>query len=316
MGMVGGGIITELWGWRWIFFVNVPVAALMLPAAARVLEESRDPAGPRRVDALGALLVTCGLVALIYAMTSVPEHGWRSATFLGGGPLGLALLAGFVAVETRHPDPLVPLRAVRRRAVLVPNAAIAFQSMVGIAWLYLLTLYFQEVLHEGALKTGLLFAPMTLASVVAAPLAGRLVHRIGLRTTAVAGLVMVSGGVGIMIMGLTPVGPLAAVLGGMVIGEAGFMLANVALTVAGTSELDDAQSGLAAGLLNTSMQLGSGWGLGVVAVVVAAELPNGAAGGEAYTTALRWGLFACICFSVLALALVAGGLRPRVAREP
>jgi hypothetical protein len=124
----------------------------------------------------------------------------------------------------------------------------------------------------------------------------------------------------VMIAGLTPEGPLFAVLLGMVIGEAGFMMSNVSLTVAGTAGLSEDRSGLAAGLLNTSIQLGSGWGLGIVAVVVAAALPTAQAGdpvdAEAYAAALRWGLVACICFSVLALALVAVGLRRTAAPVP
>ncbi len=111
-------------------------------------------------------------------------------------------------------------------------------------------------------------------------------------------------------MGLTPTGPVGAVVAGMVApGEAGFMLSNVSLTVAGTEGLSGDRSGLAAGLLNTSIQLGSGWGLGIVAVVVAAALPGDHVGADAYASALRWGLVACVCFSVLALALVMGGLR-------
>jgi hypothetical protein len=253
-------------------------------------------------------------------MTSVPEHGWGSAPFLVGGALGVGLLAGFLAVEMRHPDPLVPLQAVMNKAVLVPNAAIALQSMVGIAWLYLLTLYFQDVRDAGALESGLLFAPMTLVGLGAAPLAGRLVGRIGLRTTAGTGLVMVSGGIAVMIAGLSPSGPVPVVMVGMVAGEAGFMLSNVSLTVAGTAGLSEDRSGLAAGLLNTFIQLGSGWGLGIVAVVVATALPSAAVGdpvgAQAYATALRWGLVACVCFSLTALAVVASGLRRTAARVP
>jgi EmrB/QacA subfamily drug resistance transporter len=309
VGMVGGGVITELWGWRWIFLVNLPIAALMLAGAAVVLSETRGASPRRQVDVLGALCVTAGLVLVIYALSSAPQHGALSGLTLAGGVPGMLLLVMFVLVERRHPDPLVPLDTLTRRASLVPNGAIALQSMVGIAWLYLLTLYFQDVLHHGPLVTGLLFAPMTVASVVGAPVAGRMTTRVGVRVTATVGLGLVGGGIAAMMVGLSPDGPLAFVLGGMVVGEAGFMLSNVSLTLAATSALDDRRAGLAAGLLNTFTQLGSGWGLAIVAVVVAAALPDASVDGGAYAAALRWGLFTCICFCAVALLLVLGGLR-------
>src|SRR5919112_1074417 len=125
VGMVGGGVITEVWGWRWVFLVNVPVALVMVLAGRRLLAESRNPSGQRRVDVLGAVTVTAGLVLVIYAMTAVPQHGWWSDRTVMTGTSGIALLAGFLAVEARHSAPLVPLGAVADRLVLVPNAAIA-----------------------------------------------------------------------------------------------------------------------------------------------------------------------------------------------
>jgi EmrB/QacA subfamily drug resistance transporter len=305
VGMVGGGVITELWGWRWVFLVNVPVVALML-LCSRIIRESRDTAATPRLDVAGAVLVTGGLVLLIYAITSVPERGLSALTVLAAGS-SVGLLLGFLIVESRHAAPLVPPRVVARRAVLVPNGAIALQSMVGIAWLYVLTLYFQDVLGHGPLRSGLLFAPMTLASVLAAPLAGRMTSRLGVRTTAVIGLLAVGGGIAMMTAGMTATGFLPLVVSGMVVGESGFMFSNVSLTVAGTSSLEDDRAGLAAGLLNTFIQLGSGFGLGVVAVVIAAQPWSGTV--ESNAEALRWGLMACLCFVVLAVALVAKGLR-------
>jgi MFS family permease len=193
--------------------------------------------------------------------------------------------------------------------VLIPNAAIAFQSMVGIAWLYLLTLYFQEVLDKGALATGMLFAPMTIASVIAAPVGGRLTSSVGPRETAASGLALVAVGVGTMIVGVSTGGAVGLVVAGMVVGEAGFMLSNVSLTVAATNAIGADRGGMAAGLLNTSIQLGSGWGLGVVAAVVAATLPAG--GGidpDVYIGALRWGFFTCICFCAAGFFLAVLGL--------
>jgi EmrB/QacA subfamily drug resistance transporter len=314
VGMVGGGIITEYLGWRWVLFVNVPVALATLVPAPAALPESRNERAPRSLDLAGALTATLGLGLLIYAISEVPENGWTSIPTLLFGTLGTLFIACFVAAERYSSAPLVPLGVMRKPAVVVPNAAIFLQSMVGIAWLYVLTLYLQEVLGHGALRAGLLFIPMTLASVVAAPLAGRLATRLGVRTTASLGLALVA--VGLLLMTLMSVGGgLAFVLLGMVIGEGGFMLSNVPLTIVGSGSAGEGERGLAAGLLNTSMQLGNAWGLGVVATVVAAaSVAQGGEGGdsEALVGGLRWGLYACVGFAVLALPVVLMGL-PRSA---
>jgi EmrB/QacA subfamily drug resistance transporter len=310
VGMVGGGVITEFLGWRWVLFVNVPVALAALVLAPAVLPDSRNERAPRSLDLAGALTATSGLGLLIYAISEVPENGWFSTATLLFGTLGTLFIACFVVAERRSFAPLVPLGVLKKPAVVVPNAAIFLQSMVGIAWLYVLTLYLQEVLGHSALAAGLLFIPMTFASVVAAPLAGRLVTKVGVRTTAASGLVLVATGLLLM----TPMslgGGLIFVLLGMVIGEGGFMLSNVPLTIVGSGSAGEDERGLAAGLLNTSMQLGNAWGLGVVATVVAAA--SAALGGEvgdseALVGGLRWGLYACVVFAVLALPVVLTGL--------
>jgi EmrB/QacA subfamily drug resistance transporter len=307
VGMVGGGLITETLGWRWIFLVNVPVAVVMI-AAVRVLAESTAEQAERRVDVWGALTVTSGVLLLIHALTSVPSNGWSETTVLSGAA-ALLLLVAFVFVEQRAMAPLVPMGLVARPAVLVPNTAIALQSMIGIAWLYLLTLHFQEVEGRGPLVAGLLFIPMTLASIAATPVGGRLVQRIGVRTTAALGLAGVATGVAAMALGMVPAAPLLLVLAGMALGEAGFMLSNISLTVAGTAALDDERAGLAAGLLNTFCQVGGGLGLGIVAVVVAASLPEGGVRPSAYGNALQWGMGTCLIFALCALVLVLLGMR-------
>jgi EmrB/QacA subfamily drug resistance transporter len=314
VGMVGGGVITEYLGWRWVLFVNVPVALAALVPAPTVLPESRNERAPRSLDLAGALTATSGLGLLIYAISEVPKNGWTSIATLSFGTLGALFIACFVVAERRSSAPLVPLGVLKKPAVVVPNAAIFLQSMVGIAWLYVLTLYLQEVLGHGALRAGLLFIPMTFASVVAAPVAGRLATRLGVRTTASWGLALVA--VGLLLMTLMSVsGGLLFVLLGMVIGEGGFMLSNVPLTIVGSGSAGEDERGLAAGLLNTSIQLGNAWGLGVVATVVAAAsvAVGGESGGsEALVGGLRWGLYACVGFAVLALPVVLMGL-PRSA---
>jgi MFS family permease len=148
--------------------------------------------------------------------------------------------------------------------------------MIGLSWLYVLTLYFQEVLGHGPLAARLLFAPMTVSSVPAALVAGRLVTRFGVRPVAATGLVLIGSGVLLMTL-MSEAGGLLFVFSGMVVGETGFMFSNVPLTIAATGGVDEDERGLASGLVNTSIQLGNAFGLAAVATVVAAVAASGGA---------------------------------------
>jgi MFS family permease len=295
-GMVGGGMITEVWGWRWVFWINVPVVALML-ALSRALPEHRGTGRHGPVDAAGGVAVTIGLAAVIFAITSGPRLGWLSATTVGAGLFGLAAIGAFIAVERRHPDPLVPPSVVARPAVAVPNAAVALQSMVGIAWLFLLTLYFQDIRDMSPFASGLWFTPMTVASVAGAAFAGRAALRFGIRPTAVTGQLLVAAGLVVMALGVATPDGFGAVIIGMTVGETGFMLGSVAFTIAATSSLDDGRAGLAAGLLNTATQLGGGVGLGIVASLFAG------ATGQTAIASVQVGFLVCMVFSGGALLL-------------
>ena len=307
VGIVGGGVITEFLGWRWVMFANVPFALAALLPAQMALPDSRDEGAPRALDLVGALTITSGLASLVYAVSEVPEGGLLSPTALGFGALGAVFLVLFVAAERRSSAPLVPLRVFEERAVVAPNAAIFLQSMVGIAWLYALTLHFQVVLGHGPLATGLLFLPMTVAAVAAAPTAGRLATRFGLRAAAASGLVLVAAGL-LLMARMSEDGGLSLVVLGMVVGEVGFTISIIPLEIAASGGAGEDERGLAAGLLNTSMQLGGAAGLAVVATVVAASSGGGAADSGSLVVGLRWGLLACVGFAGLAFSVVLWGL--------
>jgi len=307
VGMVGGGVITDLLGWRWVLFVNVPVALVALLMTPATVPESRGEDVPRVLDVPGAATVALGLAALIYAVSEASESG-QTSTFVFGGA-GAVLLACFVVAERRSPAPLVSPRVFTSRPVIVPNAAICLQSMIGLSWLYVLTLYFQEVLGYGPLAAGLLFVPMTLASVPAALFAGRLVTRFGVKPVAATGLALIGAGV-LLMTRMSETGGLAFVLCGMVVGECGFMLSNVPLTIAATGGVGEDDKGLGSGLMNTSIQLGNAFGLAAVATVAAAvAASSGADAGEDLVGGLRWGLLVCAGIVALALPVVSFGLR-------
>ena len=172
--------------------------------------------------------------------------------------------------------------------------------MVGVAQLYLLTFYFQDLHAMNPLISGLWFAPMTAASVVGAIIAGRATPRIGAQATAIIGLVVMVGGLAAVALAVAPWNSFALVITGMVVGETGFMLGSVALTIMATSSLGDQHAGLAAGLVNTSTQLGGGFGLGIVATVVATTSEQS---GNIDARALMFGFATCLIFVISALIL-------------
>jgi EmrB/QacA subfamily drug resistance transporter len=308
LGMVLGGVITEFLGWRWVLFVNVPVAIGVLSLAPVALPESKDEAAPRTLDLAGAATATLGLASLIYAVSEAPKNGWVSISTLGTAGLGAVLFGAFVAAERRASTPLVPLPILYRRAVAAPNLAVVLKSMVGAAQLYVLTLYFQDALGRTPLETGLLFIPMTVASVVASPIAGRLTTRLGARRTAAWGFAMSGAGL-VLVAWLMPHDDvLVAVLLGMAVAEAGFVTASVPLTVAATDGVGDDERGLASGVLSTATELGNALGWAAVGAVIAAA--TAASGSAALLGGLRWGLWSAIAYAALALLLVVVGMRP------
>ncbi len=308
-GMVLGGVLTEFLGWRWVLFVNVPVAIAVLSLAPIVIHESKDEAAPRTLDLAGAATATLGLASLIYAVSEAPKNGWASPATLSTAGLGAGFLGAFVTAERRASTPLVPLPILYRRAVAVPNAAVVLKSMVGAAQLYALTLYFQDALGHTPLEAGLLFVPMTLASVVASPVAGRLTTRLGARQTATWGFVMSVAGLVLVAWLMPHKGALVAVLFGMAVAEAGFVTASVPLTVAATDGVGDDERGLASGLLSTSTELGNALGWAAVGAVIAAATAT--SGADAHLGGLRWGLWSAIAYAALALVLVVVCMRPR-----
>jgi len=283
VGMVGGSVITDLSGWRWVLFVNVPVALAALLVTPAAVPESRGEDVPHVLDVPGAATVTLGLAALIYAVSEASE-GVRASIFVFG-VAGALLLVCFVGAERRSASPPVPLGVVAAGPVVFSDAPIFLQSMIGLSWLYVLTLYFQEALGHGPLAAGFLFAPMTVSSVPAALVAGRLVTRFGVKPVATTGLVLIGAG-GLLMTLMSERGALPFVLSGMVVGESGFMLSDVPLTIAATGGVNEDERDLASGLMNTSIQLGNAFGLAVVATVVAVA----ASGGDKdLVGGLRWG---------------------------
>jgi EmrB/QacA subfamily drug resistance transporter len=300
-GMLAGGLLTELLSWRWVLFVNVPIALAVFALAPAALAESREEKAGA-ADVPGAVALPLGLGILIFGLTKTIEWGWSPSTLVVVG-VGGAVVWSWVLIERRSSVPLVPLHVFRIRGLRVANTVMMLKATVGISQLFILTLYFQDVLDKTPMQTGVIFIPMTATSIGAAIVGGRLVSRVGAKPTAILGLVLLLGGIALMAQ-LSHDGALALVLSGMVVAEGGFMLAEVPMTIVASTSVDEDRRGLAGGILNTSLQLGHAVGLGVIATVVtarAAALSGSSTGPEALVSGFRYGLGAGAAFVCLAL---------------
>jgi EmrB/QacA subfamily drug resistance transporter len=298
-GMVLGGTLTDTFGWRSTMGLLGVAGALVLAAAPGLLTESRNALRPR-VDAPGAVTVTGGLLALIYALSTASQRGFGGADVIVALVAGVALLAAFVVVESRVAEPMVSLRMLRRPAVAWGNLAgiTTFSMMTTVV--FLLTLYLQEVRGLTAFQTGLVFGVMGVAAAVTGSTAARVVGRFGVRGTLVGGLVLQAVlTAALVFLGGGSYGTWLA-LAAATIGCVGHMWVIVSYGIAATSGLPDDEQGLATGLVTSSQQLGITIGIPLLGALAAsrASLLDGARLGfgvdaaivAAAAVATAWGL--------------------------
>ncbi|HEY3550609.1 MAG TPA: MFS transporter [Gaiellaceae bacterium] len=299
-GLVLGGWLTQSFSWRWIFFVNVPVGILAFLAALRIVPESKDEHAHQGYDVGGAVTVTGGLMVLVYAIVTGHQHGWASATTLGGFLAAAVLLGAFVLFETRAKEPLVRLSIFRVRSLLTANLAmfLAFSGM--FAMFYFNTLYVQEVLGFHPLRAGLSFLPFTGGIMVSAGLASGLAPRIGVRPIAVVGMLLSIAGM--LLFARMPLGGsyTTDVLPGMIVSALGMGAIFMPLTLMATTGLEDEDQGLASGLFNTSQQVGGALGLAILTTIAASQ-EHGSFTPAAIVHGGKYGFLGAACF-------VAGGL--------
>jgi EmrB/QacA subfamily drug resistance transporter len=306
IGVLAGGILTDLLDWRWVLFVNVPIGIVLLAGAAWALTESRAGDTARRLDVPGAVTVTAGMALIVYGIVGTGTHPWGSAHTISILALGVALLGAFVLIEARLAEhPLVPLGVFRRRSLAAANG-VSFAIGASIFSLFFfLSLYLQQVNGYTPLRAGLAFLPVGLAILGTALVAARIVARIGARPQLTAGLLLAAAGLSWMTQLSPGDGYWSSVfLPGLLVG-AGFGLSFVPMTMAATAGVPPQQAGLASGLVNTTRQLGGAIGLAVTATVAAAVRAQSAA-PHAVASAVTTGYDRA--FGVGAAVLVAGAL--------
>jgi EmrB/QacA subfamily drug resistance transporter len=267
VGLLLGGILTDLLSWPWIFFVNVPVGIAVFVAARMRVPESKDPRGHRGYDLAGAVTVTAGLLLLVYAIVKAEEKGWGSAHTIGVGAVAIALLAAFVAIERRAAEPLVPLGVFRIPTIRAANVAMFFVASGLFSMFYFNTLYMQRVLGYTPLEAGLASLPFTVGIMIGAGLAQQLVPRLGAREVPLIGIVI--GTVGLLLfLRLEPGGSYVTdLLPAIVVVSVGMGMTFVPITLIATSGIGAEEAGLASGIFNTSQQVGGALGLAVLATL-------------------------------------------------
>ena len=274
IGLVLGGALTQAFSWPWIFFINVPIGVVVFLFSLRLVPESRDEAAHRSFDVAGAVAVTGGLMALVYAIVQAQQKGWGSAQTIGTFAASAILLVGFVFIELRSPAPLVRLSIFRVRSLTSANLVMFLVASGLFAMFFFNSLYIQRVLGYGPLKAGVAFLPFTGGILVSAGLASAFAPRVGVRVVSAIGLVI--GAAGLLLLTQIRVNGtyLHDVLPPMLLVSVGLGAVFVSLTLVATTGLQDEDQGLASGLFNTSQQIGGALGLAILSTIAASQSGN------------------------------------------
>jgi EmrB/QacA subfamily drug resistance transporter len=306
VGLLLGGVIVEVLSWRWVFFINVPIGAVVLALAPRIVPESRsESAASAGYDVGGAVTITLGTIALVFTLIKGNDWGWTSGRTLAGFAVAVVLLVAFVLVERRHEDPLIPLRIFSNRSLAASDAALLVVAAALFGVFFFCTLYLQQVLGYSALKTGVAYLPLSLTIIGASGLASTLVDRFTPKPVLVAGLLVATGGFVLLTRVTGHADYTSHVLPAMVVLGVGLGLAFVPITIAATSGVAPGDSGLASGLLNTTQQVGGSLGLAILSSVSTSRATSALHGGASLPDALTHGFKGAF---VVAAALCALGV--------
>ena len=320
IGVLLGGVLTDLLDWHWIFLVNFPVGVLVVVLSLRLLPATPGQA-TGRLDIGGAAAVTAALILAVYAIVNGNQAGWTSAQTLGllGG--SAALVAVFLWLETHVASPLVPLRLFRLRNVATANVVGVLWAAAMFAWFFLVALYLQLVLGYSPLEVGVSFLPANLImGAFSLGLSAKLVMRYGFRLPLGIGLGLAAAG--LLLFVRAPVGGsfLVDVLPSMILLGFGAGMAFNPVLLAAMSDVDPTESGLASGIVNTSFMMGGALGLAVLASLAASRTSSLRASGDGPLAALVGGYHAAFLvgalFAVAAAALGAALLRTRHQAAP
>jgi EmrB/QacA subfamily drug resistance transporter len=324
-GLLIGGPVTEALGWEWVFFINVPVGLAVLVLTPRLVGETTDPECVRCFDVAGAVTVSSALLLLVGAIAVGPDEGWSDPRTIALLVVSVALFALFVRVEARSPGPLVPLRIFRSRSLVGGNLVLLTAGMCIDGTLLIATLYAQEVLGYSTIQFGLMTAVMTLMSVLGAYTAQAIVTRAGSRRVGATGMTLI-GIACLLLVGVSADGSyIDDLFLGLLTFGAGLGAAFVASQIAALAGVRDEESGLAAGLVDSSFNIGGALGVAVLATVAVAATDEtlSGAGGEAELRAMTEGYQSAFtvavgfaCLGLIAAVLLLRRERPETSSPP
>jgi EmrB/QacA subfamily drug resistance transporter len=290
IGVLLGGVLTDLISWHWIFLVNVPIGALVVFLSMRLLPGERGEAMSGRLDVAGAVTVTAALIIAVYAIVNGNKNGWTSATTLGLLGASIAGLALFLGIESRVRSPLVPLGLFKHRNISVSNIVGVLWAAAMFAWFFLSALYLQLVLGYSPLKVGLSFLPANLImGAFSIGLSAKLVMRFGFRKPLATGLLLAAAGLLLFVRAPVDGSFLVDVLPSMILLGFGAGIAFNPVLLAAMSDVEPSESGLASGLVNTSFMMGGALGLAVLASIAASRSHSLRLGGASELSALTGG---------------------------
>jgi EmrB/QacA subfamily drug resistance transporter len=306
IGVLLGGLLTSALSWHWIFLVNLPIGAAVYALSVVLLQESRAPAAAARLDVGGAVTVTASLMLAVYAIVNGNDAGWTSTQTLGLLGAAAALLAIFLAIETRVRDPLMPLRLFRLRNVATANVVGVLWAAAMFAWFFVSALYLQLVLGYSAMQVGLAFLPANLImAAFSLGISARMVMRFGIRMPLAAGLVLTAAGLALFALSPIDGSFVLHVLPGMALLGIGCGMAMNPVLLAAMSDVEQSESGLASGIVNTSFMMGGALGLAILASLAAVRTDNLLASGVGSLAALNGGYHAAFAVGAVFAAAAA-----------
>ncbi|HET9186030.1 MAG TPA: MFS transporter [Solirubrobacterales bacterium] len=266
-GVLLGGILTEGLGWEWVLWVNVPIGIAAAALAPSLIAESRAEHEVRHFDLAGAVAITLGLSALVFALLDAEDAGWGSAQTVLSLLGSALLLIAFVAIERRSRAPLVPFSIFRVRTVTGANVVGILVGASLFSMFFFISLYMQQVLGYTPIHAGLSYLPLAVSIILSAGIASALVTRVGFKPILAAGMLLIALGL-LWFSRVSADGSfLADILGPSLLAAVGLGFAFVPVTIAAVSGIEDREQGLASGLINTSQQVGGALGLALLAAI-------------------------------------------------
>jgi EmrB/QacA subfamily drug resistance transporter len=312
-GVLLGGALTSALNWSWIFFINIPVGAVVLTLSPWLLRESRAALNHRHFDVNGAASITGGLMLLVYALTHASQHGWTTGETIGLLAVSAALIVAFVVIELRSPAPLLPMRIFRLRTLTASNLTALLTGAAIFSQFFLLTLYMQQVLHYSPLKTGVAYVALTVTIVAFSAVSQGLVTRLGVRRVLPVGMAVAAAA--LFIYAQLPVHGhyFWSLFPAFLLSGIGLALAFVPMSIGALTGVRPVDAGVASGLLNTTQQIGGAIGVAVVTTIattytgryLSAHPGAGALNGAALTHGFQISFYVLAGLAALAAVLAA-----------